>query len=237
MNSKQLQDWIKKQKKPVAISGACISVFLLLFIYVFFFPNTNFKSPVADFYTTQNQSYVQIKASLKRNNIIDHSWTFNIAALFYHLEYDYQIGLFQIPKNSSNREILLLLTRRPKKNIIAEIRSFRKRKNVLAHFCKKLDIKYSAISDAVQDTIFLKNLGQEFNTENIYTIFIPDTIPVYKKRYYFNSLGIIVSFGIRNESQKQHNLGLLVKKFVFLRQLLNLKPATLTKCPRLLAFI
>ncbi len=180
MKRKKFQHWVNTNRRLTRQVGLCFSIFVLLFCYVFYFPNTHFKALTADFYVKEDQSYYQLKTKLVSENIIKNSWSFELAALFYHLEQDYQLGLFQIPKNSSNREILLLLTKQPKKNVLAEIRSYRKRKNVLARFCKKLDIKYSALSDALTDTLFIKELGPEFNSENIYSIFIPDTIPVFK---------------------------------------------------------
>lgn len=180
MKRKRFNHWVKTNQKPISQIGLCFTTLVLLCCYVFYFPNTNFKALKADFYVEEGQSYYQLKARLASENIINTSWSFELAALFYHLEENYQQGLFQVPKNSSNREILLLLTKQPEKSVLAEIRSYKKRKNLLARFCKKLDIKYSALADALADSVFVEELGPEFNTENIYTIFIPDTIPVFK---------------------------------------------------------
>lgn len=181
MNRKIFRFWLKKNKKSLLKIGAGVSSIFLFFCYIFFLPNTNFKTTTTDFHFDKKQTYLQLKDQLVRNNVIKNAWSFEFATFFYPLERNYQSGLFQIPKNSSNREIILLLSCQPQKSIFAEIRPYKKRKNIILRFCKKLDIKPTALLDALADSAFVKELGQGFTTENIYCLFIPDTIPVYKE--------------------------------------------------------
>lgn len=217
--------FVKKNKKGLSIVGGALLLIVGLGSLIFFKPNTAITEDLEEVYLADSLSYDQIKEQLLEENIIHWGWTFDIVTWAYGYQEEYEPGLFIIRKGYSNREMMLKFQDHPNESVEIQIRSFQKRKNVLRHLCKPLDIKYSALQQVMRDTTVLNNLDSCFNKDNIYSIFIPDTLWIHKNARVKDVLGQLVrkyrAFWTPLRIKKAEKLGLTCEEVCALASIVD----------------
>ena len=152
---------------------------LLLMGYVFtcHFPNTNFETEYYDYNVlndslSQNDEIEPLKSSLKLG------WTFDIASKFYGQKVSK--GLYLISRGASNYEIIKLLELTPRPTIHVKVGNIRFRYNLTSSVCKKLDVRSRAVRRELNNIDFIQSLDTAFTKENVYGIFIQDSIWIHR---------------------------------------------------------
>lgn len=171
--------WLKKRLVYI-ISSAVVLLLLYLFILIFYASNTRYRTEVYDLYLEEGTTYYQLLDKLNQENILHHTWLFRLACQFYGLEDNLKNGLFELPHAASNRQLIKTLTTPQRESVMMPIGPYHFRKYLINGLTSVLDIKDRPVRYLLNEDAFVKSIDSSYTTENIYTIFINDTIPVYK---------------------------------------------------------
>lgn len=171
--------WLKKRLVYI-ISGAVVLLLLSLAFFTFYASNTRYRTEVYDFYLEEETTYYQLLDKLEQEKILRNTWTFRLACQFYGLEDELKAGLFELPYRASNRQLIQQLTTSPRESVMMPIGPYHFRKYLIRGLTSVLDIKDRPVRYLLEEDDFIKSIDSSFTTENIYSIFINDTIPIYK---------------------------------------------------------
>lgn len=156
-----------------------VLLFLASFGYYFVFhsSNTRFKSDHYDLYIpTDSCSLLEVEKQL--DPVLKYNWSFNL--IDTSLDLKVRKGLYLIPRGASNNEIKKMLFKTPEPSEQAFIGNIRFRYNMTSTLCKKLDVRSRAVRRELSNNTFIQTLDTSFTKDNVYSIFIQDSLWVYR---------------------------------------------------------
>lgn len=150
---------------------------LLLFYYLFLYPNILVKQPSKQVHIKQGTSFSQLQDILEQGRYLSNTSSFRLLARLMHYDRKVIPGAYQLQSNMSNWQAIRLLRagiQRPIKVVIHDV----KNKADLAHqLTRNLEISANALEQLLYDPIFLDSYG--FRLETVLAMFIPNTYEVY----------------------------------------------------------
>lgn len=152
-------------------------LFIGSYFFVYHSSNTNFETDYYDLYISEDSSSVtQLEKQL--SPIIKNNWTFEL--IDNNIDLNVKKGLYRISKASSNKEIINCLQSTTSSATKVSIGNIRFRYNLTARLCKDLDLRSRALRRELANEVFIQELDTSFTKENVYSIFIQDSLWVYR---------------------------------------------------------
>lgn len=152
-------------------------LFVLSYFYVYHASNTNFETEYYDLYISIDSSSTK-DLEKQLTPLLKTRWTFDL--LKDELNEKVKKGLYMIPKGASNKEIIHCLQSSTPPAIKMAIGNIRFRHNLTARLCKDLDLRSRAVRRELANETFIQELDTTFTQENVYGIFIQDSLWVYR---------------------------------------------------------
>jgi len=131
----------------------------------------------ATLYIPTGSTYDDLKTALYEKGIIINRLTFEWLAKRKNLESNIHAGKYLISDGMTNIELINLLRSGKQTPVELTFNNIRTRENLAQRIAVDIEPDSTKIIELLQDSAYLKIFG--FNTENILTMFIPNTYEVY----------------------------------------------------------
>ncbi|WP_443938924.1 endolytic transglycosylase MltG [Pedobacter sp. MW01-1-1] len=166
------------KKIIIALSFVVIFVgvyFALNFYKVYFSPNI-----------TENQKYLYIKTgsdytalveNLKQKNILKSVSAFETAAKKMNLSSNLKPGRYLLRSGMTNRTLINMIKSGNQESVKLKFHNIRKKENFVGYLANNLEADSLSFLQVIDSAELIQKYG--FNTDNIYTMFIPNTYEVY----------------------------------------------------------
>lgn len=152
-------------------------IFCGAYYYVEHYPNTDFKSDYYDLYLEDDELSIN-ELENRLSTLVKNKWTFRLSNS--SLDGKIRKGLYQIPSKSSNLGLREVFSAPEREAIHVSVGNIRFRYNLTSSFSKKLDVRSRAVRRELADEDFIKSLDTAFTKENVYSIFIQDSLWIYR---------------------------------------------------------
>lgn len=135
---------------------------------------------------TQNQKYLYIKtggsyddllANLKEKDILISISSFKAAAGKMNLPANLKPGRYLLKKGMTNRTLINTIKAGNQEPVKLKFQNIRKKENFAAYLASNLEADSLSFINTLDSAALLSKYG--FNTDNIYTMFIPNTYEMY----------------------------------------------------------
>ncbi len=128
-------------------------------------------------YIPTEASFQQVKDSISKNNLLIDSATFYSLAKDREYSGKIKSGKYPVEKGMNNREVLNMLIAGNQEAVKIAFRNVRLKTNFVAMVSKKLEFDSLSLINLLDSTDYVKTYG--FNTDNVYTMFIPNSYEMY----------------------------------------------------------
>ncbi|RKD16059.1 aminodeoxychorismate lyase [Pelobium manganitolerans] len=128
-------------------------------------------------YIPTGASFKQVQDSVSKNHLLIDSSTFYDLANDREYSEKIKAGKYPFKKGMNNREILNMLIAGNQEPVQLAFRNVRLKSNFAALASKKLEFDSASFARLLDSTAFVKSYG--FTTENVYTMFIPNSYEMY----------------------------------------------------------
>ena len=148
----------------------------LLFYYLKYFgPNVTDNEKYL--YIRTGEGYDQVYSKIREEGIVKDTANFNWAA--HNMKYAYNVkpGRYRLTPGMSNRKFINMLLAGNQEAVNLSFRGLRLKEQFAGFLAKKLEPDSTAFIRLMDSAEFAKQYG--FTTDNIYTVFMPDTYDIY----------------------------------------------------------
>ncbi len=168
--------------------GGTVVVILLLLLTVtgaiiipklynkFFKENSNVEQKTY-LYIPSNATFQQVQDSISKNNLLIDSNTFYSLAKDKTYSTKIKPGKYPFVKGMNNRQILNMLIAGNQEAVKIAFRNVRLKTTLAGMVANKLEFDSLALVKLLDSADYVKTYG--FNTENVYTMFIPNSYQMY----------------------------------------------------------
>ena len=139
-------------------------------------PNTNVEQKTY-LYIPTGATYQQVQDSVAKNHLLIDSSTFYDLAQDRAYSSKIKPGKYPLEKGMNNRQILNMLIAGNQEAVQISFRNVRLKANFAATVAKKLEFDSLSLINLLDSADYVKTFG--FNTDNIYTMFIPNSYEMY----------------------------------------------------------
>lgn len=169
-------------------AGTTVAIILLLLLIITGFAvipklykkylkdNTN-VSQKTYLYIPTNATFQQVKDSISKGNLLIDSATFYSLAKDRAYSSKIKSGKYPVKKGMNNREVLNMLVAGNQEAVNIAFRNVRLKTSFVAMVSKKLEFDSLSLINLLDSVAYVKTYG--FNTDNIYTMFIPNSYEMY----------------------------------------------------------
>jgi UPF0755 protein len=174
-----------QNKKSAFLKIAIVIVVVIALVGAFILPqlynkylkaNTN-VSKKTYLYIPTNATFEQVLDSIDAHQLLINKESFLGLANDRDLSTRFKSGKYPIEKGMNNRQILNMLVSGNQEPVDLSFRNIRLKENFAAQASKKLEFDSLSLIQLLDSAAFVENYG--FNTENIYTMFIPNSYQMY----------------------------------------------------------
>ncbi|HET8830226.1 MAG TPA: endolytic transglycosylase MltG [Pelobium sp.] len=138
--------------------------------------NTNVEQKTY-LYIPSDATLQQVKDSIRKNKLLIDSSTFFSLAKDRAYSSKIKAGKYPIVKGMNNRELLNMLIAGNQEPVKIAFRNVRMQTTFVGMVANKLEFDSVALIRLLDSLAFVKDYG--FNTENVYTMFIPNSYEMY----------------------------------------------------------
>ncbi len=171
--------WIVK-KWPLFVVAACFVAGAWFMKWTLYTPNTVFTLNKKELLIEENASYDDLIKILDTSFVLKSPTSFKFCSRFFGLEHKFKPGLFHLEKGMTNRELVQVLSLTPRKHVVSAVGKFRFRRYMTKGITRPLDIKSTSVNKILSDSEFVASVAPEMDIDNIYVIFIEDSIPLFE---------------------------------------------------------
>ncbi|WP_276362179.1 endolytic transglycosylase MltG [Daejeonella sp. H1SJ63] len=175
-----------KQSNNISFKTKLLLSFLALTLLILAGTGINFYLKYFTSNLTGNKEYLYIKtgsgfedvyATLKSENILKNPESFLYAA--ENMEYKSKVkpGRYRLTKGMGNRALINMLKAGNQEPVKIAFQNVRLKHTLAGMVSKKLETDSASISALLDSAAFVQKYG--FSTENVYTMFIPNSYEVY----------------------------------------------------------
>lgn len=154
----------------IALAGTGIFYYLRLF-------GANVSGRQEYLYIHTGAGYNEVYDTIRTQQLVNDTTTFNWAA--HNMKYVNHVkpGRYRLKKGMSNRQLVRMLQLGEQEPVNLSFHNFRLKEQFAGFVGKKLEPDSLAIIQLLDSAKFVEQYG--FNTENVYTMFLPDTYTIY----------------------------------------------------------
>ncbi len=148
----------------------------LIFYYLRYFgPNVSDKQEYLYIHT--GEGYDQVYKTIRDEGIVKDTTTFNWAA--HNMKYTQKVkpGRYKLKPGMSNRKFINMLLSGNQEPVTLSFHNLRLKEQFAGFVGKKLEPDSASIIHLLDSADFVKQFG--FNTDNVYTVFMPDSYDIY----------------------------------------------------------
>jgi UPF0755 protein len=154
----------------IALAGTFVFYYLK-----YFGPNVSDKEEYL--YIQTGQSYDDVYSTIREKGIVNDTANFNWAAVNMKYTGKVKPGRYRLTKGMSNRKFINMLLAGNQEAVNLSFRGLRLKEQFAGFIAKKLEPDSIAFIRLLDSADYAKQYG--FTTDNIYTVFMPDTYDVY----------------------------------------------------------
>ncbi|KQC01099.1 endolytic transglycosylase MltG [Pedobacter sp. Hv1] len=160
----------------IALLILCVGGFFGLRVYkTFLAPNVNGNEKYI--YIKTNSTYDDFLSNLESKNIIKNIGEFKAAAGKMNLANSLKPGRYAIKEGMNNRTLINKLKSGNQDAVKLKFQNIRKKENFAAYLAKNMEADSLAFIKVLDSAALVEKYG--FTTENVYTMFIPNTYELY----------------------------------------------------------
>jgi UPF0755 protein len=162
----------------LVIVSTLAATFTFYFWQVAYSPNLNVDGKEKFvLYIPKNSNYDSVLDSLRSNKIINNEVAFAFMSKRMNYREKIKSGRYEIPPNSSNKEILSKLRRGSQDPVKLTFNNIRTKQDLIDKIGTKLDLDGQGLLEKLNDESVCRQYG--FDTNTIMSMFLPDTYFVY----------------------------------------------------------
>jgi UPF0755 protein len=128
-------------------------------------------------YIHTGATYDDVYKTIREQDIVKDSLTFNDAAKGKHYVTRVKPGRYHLHEGMTNRELINMLITGRQEAVKLAIKNFRLKENFAGFVGKKMEADSASIINLLDSAEYVKKFG--FNTENVYTMILPNTYDIY----------------------------------------------------------
>lgn len=177
---------MSNEKAPIKQSTKIIIIIVLLILSVggffglrvyktFLAPNVNGNEKYI--YIKTNSTYDEFLSNLESKNIVKNIGEFKAAAGKMNLAKSLKPGRYAIKEGMNNRTLINKLKSGNQDAVKLKFQNIRKKENFAAYLAKNMEADSLAFIKVLDSAALVEKYG--FTTENVYTMFIPNTYELY----------------------------------------------------------
>lgn len=175
-----------ENKKPLKkntkiILGIAIVVLLAAGVYgiklyaIYFAPNISGKTPYV--FIKTGASYDDFVKELEEKEVLNNIGSFKAAAGKMNLANSLKPGRYAVKEGMNNRTLINKIKAGNQDAVKLKFQNIRKKENFAAYLAKNMESDSLAFIKVIDSTALIEKYG--FNSDNIYTMFIPNTYELY----------------------------------------------------------
>lgn len=177
---------MNNEKKPIKKSTKIILIIAIIVIAVAGFYGLNIYRTYLAPNVNGNEKYIYIKTngtyddllnSLESKNIVKNIGSFKIAAGKMNLAKNLKPGRYAVKEGMNNRNLINKLKSGNQDAVKLKFQNIRKKENFAAYLAKNMEADSLAFIKVLDSAALVEKYG--FTTENVYTMFIPNTYELY----------------------------------------------------------
>ena len=177
---------MNNEKKPIKKSTKIILIIAIIIIAVAGFYGLNIYKTYLAPNVNGNEKYIYIKTSgtyddllnsLESKNIVKNIGSFKTAAGKMNLAKNLKPGRYAIKEGMNNRTLINKLKSGNQDAVKLKFQNIRKKENFAAYLAKNMEADSLAFIKVLDSAALVEKYG--FTTENVYTMFIPNTYELY----------------------------------------------------------
>jgi UPF0755 protein len=128
-------------------------------------------------YIHTGATYADVYKTLREQDILKDSLTFNDAAKGKHYVSRVKPGRYRLKEGMSNRDLINMLITGRQEPVKLSIKNFRLKENFAGFVGKKMEADSASIMNLLDSAAYVQKFG--FTTEDVYTMILPDTYDIY----------------------------------------------------------
>jgi UPF0755 protein len=156
---------------------ALAAILILPGVYKKFIKENTNASTKSYLYIPSNAKYQEVLDSIKKHSFIIDEESFLSLAKDRELSEKFKPGKYPIVKGMNNRQILNMLVAGNQEAVSVSFRNIRLKENFVATVAKKLECDSTSLIKLLDSSSYVSQFG--FNTDNVYTMFIPNSYEMY----------------------------------------------------------
>ena len=177
---------MNNEKKPIKQSTKIILGIAIIIIAVAGFYGLNIYKTYLAPNVNGNEKYIYIKTngtyddllnSLESKNIVKNIGSFKAAAGKMNLAKNLKPGRYAVKEGMNNRTLINKLKSGNQDAVKLKFQNIRKKENFAAYLAKNMEADSLAFIKVLDSAALVEKYG--FTTENVYTMFIPNTYELY----------------------------------------------------------
>ncbi len=177
---------MSNEKTPIKQSTKIILIIAIIIIAVAGFYGLNIYKTYLAPNVNGNEKYIYIKTngtyddllnSLESKNIVKNIGSFKAAAGKMNLGKNLKAGRYAVKEGMNNRTLINKLKSGNQDAVKLKFQNIRKKENFAAYLAKNMEADSLAFIKVLDSAALVEKYG--FTTENVYTMFIPNTYELY----------------------------------------------------------
>lgn len=174
-------------------------------------------------YIPTNATFKQVQDSINKNNLLIDSLSFYSLAKDKEYSSKIKSGKYPIEKGMNNRQLLNMLVAGNQEPVTISFRNVRLKNTFAGMVAKKLEFDSLALIGLLDSTAYAESNG--FTTENVYTLFIPNSYQMYwdtsAKDFFERMNSEYKKFWNANRTQKADSLNLTPQEVTILASIVD----------------
>lgn len=168
----------KTLKKIFKWTTIFISIILVYFLYILFFPNIFPPKKTRTFlYIRENSQLKEVVDSLSKNTKVFDIYSFYVASKLLDYESHIKSGRYELQRGMNNFELIRKLRSGRQTPVLLVINNIRTKEELAHRLSMQLMVDSASIIQLLNDSTFLAEYG--LNPYNSISIFIPNTYEVF----------------------------------------------------------